>query len=34
LFDATAPDFEPIYERVAALQELAAEERLPPDRVF
>jgi hypothetical protein len=29
LFDATAPDFEPIYERVAALQELAAEERLP-----
>jgi phenylalanine-4-hydroxylase len=34
LFDATAPDFKPIYERVAGLPELAADERLPSDRVF
>jgi phenylalanine-4-hydroxylase len=34
LFDATAPDFEPMYERVAALTELTAEDRLPSDRVF
>ena len=33
LFDATAPDFKPIYERVAGLQELTADERLPSDRV-
>ena len=34
LFDATAPDFEPIYEKVAGLPELTAEVRLPSDRVF
>ena len=34
LFDATAPDFKPVYERVAGLHELAADERLPTDRVF
>ena len=34
LFDATAADFKPIYERVAGQQELAADERLASDRVF
>lgn len=34
LFDATAPDFEPIYEKVAGLPELTTEVRLPSDRVF
>lgn len=34
LFDATASDFKPIYERVAGQQELAADERLASDRVF
>ena len=34
LFDATAPDFTPIYERVARLGELAADERLESDRVY
>ena len=34
LFEATAPDFTPLYERVAQLGELGAEERLPTDRVF
>ena len=34
LFEATAPDFTPVYDRVARLGELAAEERLPSDRVF
>ncbi len=34
LFDATAPDFEPIYEDVAGRPELTTEVRLPSDRVF
>ena len=34
LFEATAPDFTPLYERVAQLGELGAEERLPTDRVY
>jgi phenylalanine-4-hydroxylase len=34
LFDATAPDFTPIYARVARQGELAAEQRCPTDRVF
>ena len=34
LFDATAPDFTPIYRRVAALGELAATEQLASDRTF
>jgi phenylalanine-4-hydroxylase len=34
LFDATAPDFTPLYERVAGLGELAADEVLPSDLVF
>ncbi len=34
LFDATAPDFEPIYENVAGRPELTTEVRLPSDRVF
>jgi len=34
LFDATAPDFGPIYQRVAGRVELAADDRLPTDRVF
>ncbi len=34
LFEATAPDFEPIYARVAERPELTADERLPTDRVF
>ena len=34
LFDATEQDFAPIYERVARCGELAADARLPSDRVF
>ena len=34
LFGATAPDFTPLYERVAQLGELSAEDRFPNDRVF
>lgn len=34
LFEATAPDFTPVYDRVARLGELEAEERLQDDRVF
>jgi len=34
LFDATAPDFTPIYERVAALPSLTVNDRLPGERVF
>lgn len=34
LFEATAPDFTPLYERVAQLGVLDAEQRLPTDRVF
>lgn len=34
LIDATAPDFAPVYERVAWNGELGAEQRLPTDRVF
>ncbi|MES2102100.1 MAG: phenylalanine 4-monooxygenase [Pseudomonadota bacterium] len=34
LFEATAPDFTPLYARVAPLGELSAEERLASDRVF
>jgi len=34
LFDATAPDFTPIYERVAALPPLKVNDRLPGERVF
>ncbi|HET6599088.1 MAG TPA: phenylalanine 4-monooxygenase [Burkholderiaceae bacterium] len=34
LFEATAPDFAPIYARVASLGELDAGERLPTDQVF
>lgn len=34
LFDATAPDFTPLYERVAQRNELAAEATLPGDRVL
>ena len=34
LLDATAADFKPIYQRVAGLRELAADERLSSDRVF
>jgi len=34
LFDATAPDFGPIYQRVAGRVELAADDRLSTDRVF
>lgn len=33
LFEATAPDFAPIYARVAGLDELDAGERLPTDQV-
>ena len=32
LFGATAPDFTPVYERVARLDELDADQRLPTDR--
>lgn len=34
LFEATAPDFAPIYTRVASLGVLEADERLPADQVF
>jgi phenylalanine-4-hydroxylase len=34
LFDATAPDFAPVYERVGRQGELSAEQCLPTDRVF
>lgn len=34
LFEATAPDFAPIYTRVASLGELDAGARLPTDQVF
>ena len=34
LFDATAPDFTPVYARVAAQSELAADARDAGDRVF
>ncbi|MEO6660107.1 MAG: phenylalanine 4-monooxygenase [Burkholderiaceae bacterium] len=34
LFEATAPDFAPVYTRVASLGELDAGERLPTDQVF
>jgi len=34
LFEATAPDFTPLYERVAQLGQLGADESLPGDRVF
>jgi phenylalanine-4-hydroxylase len=34
LFDATAPDFTPIYARVAAQPTLAANDRLPGERVY
>jgi phenylalanine-4-hydroxylase len=34
LFDATAPDFTPVYRRVAMAGELDADSRLPSDRVF
>lgn len=33
LFDATAPDFTPIYQRVSALPTLAVQDRLPGERV-
>ena len=34
LFEATAPDFTALYERVAQAGELGAEQRLPTDRAF
>jgi len=34
LFEATAPDFTPVYRRVANAGELAADSRLSTDRVF
>jgi phenylalanine-4-hydroxylase len=34
LFDATAPDFSPVYERVARLGKIGAAQRLEADRVF
>jgi phenylalanine-4-hydroxylase len=34
LFDATAPDFTPIYERVATLPALTVLDRLPGERVY
>ena len=34
LFDATAPDFTPIYRHVAALPALTTTDRLPGERVF
>ena len=34
LFDSTAPDFTPLYERVASLGELHADQRLATDRGF
>ena len=34
LFEATAPDFTPVYAQVAMAGELAADARLPSDRVY
>jgi phenylalanine-4-hydroxylase len=34
LFEATAPDFTPLYERVSHEGELAADARLPSDKVY
>jgi phenylalanine-4-hydroxylase len=34
LFDATAPDFTPIYARVGQMEAVAADARLDTDRVF
>lgn len=34
LFEATAPDFKPLYERVSAMRELAADAQLPWDFVY
>ena len=34
LFEATAPDFAPLYDRVRLVGELMADERLPSDAVF
>jgi phenylalanine-4-hydroxylase len=34
LFEATAPDFTPLYERVAGLGELSADARLDSDKVY
>lgn len=34
LFEETAPDFTPVYERVCRLGELGAEQRLATDRVY
>ena len=34
LFEATAADFTPLYESAAAERELAADERLPSDRIY
>ncbi len=34
LFDATAPDFAPIYERLGRLEPVAASARLPADRTW
>ena len=34
LFEATAPDFTPVYQRVGRAGELTAEERLASDRIF
>jgi phenylalanine-4-hydroxylase len=34
LFEATAPDFTPLYERVSHQGELEADARLPSDRVY
>ena len=34
LFEATAPDFTPLYERVAQCGEISPEQRLPTDCVF
>jgi phenylalanine-4-hydroxylase len=33
LFDATAPDFAPLYRELAALEELSANAALPGDRL-
>jgi phenylalanine-4-hydroxylase len=34
LFEATAPDFTPLYERVSIQAELGAQERLATDTVY
>ena len=34
LFDATAPDFSPVYARVSNLGEVGAEQHLSTDRVY